>query len=54
MKFSCSCVESLLLVSRVVLEMSMAHKFSFSRMVFGKPEGHGFGSSEGDDDRLVS
>jgi hypothetical protein len=49
--------------------MSVAQKFSFSkdpscminveyqpssRIIFGWPEGHGLGSSEGDDGRLVS
>ena len=49
MKFSCSYVESLLLVSRVGSEMSMAQKFLFSRMMFGWPVGHGSGLSEGSD-----
>ena len=63
-KLSCS------LVSRVgALEMSMAQKFLFSRDISCKisvesrplsrttsrwPEGHGLGSSEGDDDHSVS
>ena len=54
-ELSCSFVESFISSSRVdVSSLSMAHKFSFSRVILCWPEGHGSSSGEGDDGRSAS
>ena len=54
-KLSCSFVESYILSSRVgALSLSMAQKFSFSRVISCWPGGHGSNSGEGDDGRSAS
>jgi hypothetical protein len=54
-ELSCLFVESFISSSRVdVSSFSMAHKFSFSRVILCWPEGHDLGSSKGEGIRSVS
>ena len=54
-ELSCSFVESFISSSRVgASSLSMAQKFSFSRVISCWPEGYGSNSGEGDDGRSAS